>query len=151
MKSFTLLFVVIVFIDICHSSSGSGNLGSNDPSLGASTDEFSQGTSEAVSRFLAQSAHAKARGASCKKYPFVCRLRGSAGPHCCKNHCVNTFADKSNCGRCGKKCKHGQTCCGGQCVKLSFNTSHCGRCFNSSKSVKDVVKTPDLATYYETS
>ncbi|XP_031491037.1 protein GRIM REAPER-like [Nymphaea colorata] len=123
MKSFTLLFVVIVFIDICHSSYGSGNLGSNDASLGAASNE-------SISRLLAQSAHAKARGASCKKYPFVCRLRGSAGPDCCKSHCVNTFTDKSNCGRCGKKCKHGETCCGGQCVHLSFNKSHCGRCFN---------------------
>ncbi|XP_031491112.1 stigma-specific STIG1-like protein 1 [Nymphaea colorata] len=130
MKYFLLFFIVIVFVDVFHSAFGSSNLGSDDASARAATyPAFSRssGSDAITDRFLAE---ARSKGAGCKKYPFVCRLRGSAGPDCCGNSCVNTFTDRRNCGRCGKKCRHGETCCGGQCVNLSFNTSHCGRCFN---------------------
>ncbi|KAF3782977.1 GRIM REAPER protein [Nymphaea thermarum] len=133
MKSFTLPFAMIVFIGISHPAFGSSHLARDDASAGAAIDMSSNSTRiDAITdRFLAE---APTKSASCRKYPSVCRLRGSAGPDCCKNSCVNTFTDQSNCGRCGKKCKHGETCCGGQCVNLSFNASHCGRCFNKCSS-----------------
>ncbi|CAN6445636.1 unnamed protein product [Victoria cruziana] len=135
MKSLTLFLIVILFVrDICYSSYGSSDLGNYGASLGDAGNQPPSSSGEAIShlRFLGESSPTKA--GSCKNYPFICRLRGSAGPDCCKNSCVNTFTDQRNCSRCGKKCKHGETCCGGECVNLSVNTSHCGQCFNKCSS-----------------
>ncbi|OVA20455.1 Stigma-specific protein Stig1 [Macleaya cordata] len=67
---------------------------------------------------------------TCKKYPTICQAKGSPGPHCCKNKCVNVLKDRQNCGMCGKKCKHTDICCGGKCINPSFDKRHCGGCNN---------------------
>lgn len=68
---------------------------------------------------------------TCDKYPSVCQVKGSPGPHCCKKKCVNVLKDKLNCGKCGKKCKYSQMCCKGKCVNVMSSEKHCGRCGNS--------------------
>ena len=47
---------------------------------------------------------------------------------CCGGQCVDTQADESHCGACGRVCGAGQTCCKGRCVKLASDERHCGRC-----------------------
>lgn len=66
----------------------------------------------------------------CDKYPKICYIKGSAGPDCCKNKCVNFSTDSFNCGRCGKKCSFGKMCCEGKCVNPRTNKKHCGKCGN---------------------
>ncbi|CAN6445642.1 unnamed protein product [Victoria cruziana] len=125
MKDFIIFFIMILLVDISRSAFGSGNIDGWD-------DTYGRSSPDAISdRFLSE---VRSKDASCKNYPFICRLRGSSGPDCCKNSCVDVFADQRNCGRCGKKCKHGERCCGGECVNLNFSTSHCGRCFNKCGS-----------------
>ncbi|KAF8414125.1 hypothetical protein HHK36_002124 [Tetracentron sinense] len=67
---------------------------------------------------------------TCKKFPRICRAKGSPGPNCCKKKCVNVLTDHHNCGMCGKKCKYMEICCRGKCVNPSFNKRHCGGCNN---------------------
>ncbi|MCD7459162.1 hypothetical protein HAX54_040231 [Datura stramonium] len=67
---------------------------------------------------------------TCNKNPRICRAKGSPGPFCCKKKCVNVFADRQNCGYCGKKCRYNETCCRGQCVNTLFHKRHCGGCGN---------------------
>lgn len=67
---------------------------------------------------------------TCNKFPRVCRLKGSAGPDCCKKKCVNVKKDRLNCGMCGHKCKYNEMCCNGKCVNASFDRKHCGGCQN---------------------
>ncbi|WCJ32964.1 hypothetical protein M5689_014354 [Euphorbia peplus] len=69
----------------------------------------------------------------CNKLPTLCHARGSPGPNCCKNKCVNVLNDRNNCGQCGKKCKYSEICCHGNCVNPSFNKKHCGGCNNKCK------------------
>ncbi|KAK1368325.1 Stigma-specific protein Stig1 [Heracleum sosnowskyi] len=70
---------------------------------------------------------------TCNKFPRVCRLKGSAGPDCCKKKCVNIMKDRLNCGMCGLKCKYNEICCNGKCVNASFDKKHCGGCQNKCK------------------
>ncbi|CAB4278004.1 unnamed protein product [Prunus armeniaca] len=70
---------------------------------------------------------------TCKKFPRICRSKGSPGPSCCKKKCVNVLTDRLNCGRCGKKCRYNEVCCKGKCVNPSFNKGHCGGCNNRCK------------------
>ena len=70
------------------------------------------------------------RRLTCKKFPRICRAKGSPGPQCCTKKCVNILTDRHNCGKCGKKCKYNQICCKGKCVNPSFNPKHCGGCNN---------------------
>jgi hypothetical protein len=81
-----------------------------------------------TSRFLSQKT--RIPRLTCNKFPRICHAKGSPGPHCCKEKCVNTLTDRLNCGMCGKKCKYNETCCNGKCVNPSFNRRHCGGCNN---------------------
>ncbi|KAM3362674.1 protein GRIM REAPER-like [Capsicum galapagoense] len=67
---------------------------------------------------------------TCNKNPRICRAKGSPGPFCCKKKCVNVFADRHDCGICGKKCRYNETCCRGKCVNTMFHKRHCGGCGN---------------------
>ncbi|KAK7359807.1 hypothetical protein VNO77_01772 [Canavalia gladiata] len=67
---------------------------------------------------------------TCDKSPKICHIKGSAGPVCCNNKCVNVSTDTFNCGRCGKKCSFGKICCEGKCVNPRTNEKHCGKCGN---------------------
>ncbi|AES67904.1 STIG1-like protein [Medicago truncatula] len=67
---------------------------------------------------------------SCNKYPKICNIKGSPGPNCCNNNCVNFSIDMFNCGRCGKKCSFPKICCEGKCVNPRSNEKHCGKCGN---------------------
>ncbi|XP_058092302.1 stigma-specific STIG1-like protein 1 [Magnolia sinica] len=80
-----------------------------------------------ISRFLAQE---KPKTLKCWQNPDICLPRGSPGPSCCRNKCVNLITDRGNCGVCGKMCKYTEACCRGECVYLSFDKRHCGRCNN---------------------
>jgi len=71
---------------------------------------------------------------TCDKYPKICHIKGSAGPDCCKNKCVNFTIDMFNCGRCGKKCSFPKICCEGKCVNPRSNKKHCGKCGNKCES-----------------
>ncbi|KAK2394196.1 hypothetical protein QL285_056054 [Trifolium repens] len=71
---------------------------------------------------------------TCDKYPKVCLVKGSAGPDCCNNKCVNFTRDMFNCGRCGKKCSFPKICCEGKCVNPRSNKKHCGKCGNKCES-----------------
>ncbi|KAI4295945.1 hypothetical protein L6164_035938 [Bauhinia variegata] len=70
---------------------------------------------------------------TCDKFPKVCRLKSSKGPHCCKKKCVNVNTDKLNCGMCGYKCTYTEICCKGNCVNASFDKRHCGGCNHKCK------------------
>ncbi|KAI4298727.1 hypothetical protein L6164_032251 [Bauhinia variegata] len=97
--------------------------------LSATSSEESTSSLRGTSRFLAQE---KARSAlSCKKYPKVCQVNGSAGPDCCINKCVDLSKDRFNCGKCGKKCGYSKICCDGKCVNPMTNNKHCGKCGNN--------------------
>ncbi|KEH36913.1 putative stigma-specific protein Stig1 [Medicago truncatula] len=71
---------------------------------------------------------------TCDKYPKICHTKGSAGPDCCNNKCVNFTIDMFNCGRCGKKCSFPKICCEGKCVNPRSNKKHCGKCGNKCES-----------------
>ncbi|XP_027339697.1 stigma-specific STIG1-like protein 1 [Abrus precatorius] len=116
MKSLNTLFILalLMALAITLSATSSEN---EEPN-------FLRGTS----RFLSQK---KGRVAlACDKYPNICHIKGSAGPNCCNNKCVNFFTDSFNCGRCGKKCSFGKMCCDGKCVNPRTNEKHCGKCGN---------------------
>ena len=81
-----------------------------------------------TSRFLSQRSSRVAL--TCDKNPKVCHIKGSAGPDCCNNKCVDFSTDRSNCGRCGKKCSFAKICCEGKCVNPRTNEKHCGKCGN---------------------
>ncbi|KAI4295938.1 hypothetical protein L6164_035931 [Bauhinia variegata] len=93
------------------------------------TNENEESTSlRGTSRFLAQK---EARSSlTCDKYPKLCQVKGSAGPNCCNNKCVNLSTDILNCGKCGKKCGYSKICCDGKCVNPMTNEKHCGKCGN---------------------
>lgn len=84
-----------------------------------------------VSRFLAQSTRFSLM--RCNEYPRACRVKGSPGPDCCKNRCVNVAEDRFNCGRCGNKCKYSEICCKGKCLNPFTNKNNCGGCNNKCK------------------
>ncbi|CAN4083753.1 unnamed protein product [Withania somnifera] len=65
---------------------------------------------------------------TCSKKPKICLSKGSPGPFCCKNKCVNFVIDKENCGFCGKKCKFNEICCKGFCVNALFGKQYAGHC-----------------------
>ncbi|RDX65776.1 Stigma-specific STIG1-like protein 3, partial [Mucuna pruriens] len=67
---------------------------------------------------------------TCNNNPKICLIKGSAGPDCCSNKCINLSTDRLNCGRCGKKCSFGKICCEGKCVNPRTNEKHCGKCGN---------------------
>ncbi|KAK4360432.1 hypothetical protein RND71_019384 [Anisodus tanguticus] len=71
--------------------------------------------------------------ATCDKYPRVCATKGSRGPDCCKKQCVNVLNDRSNCGKCGNKCKYSEICCKGRCVNTYDDKRNCGKCNNACK------------------
>ncbi|KAF3651640.1 hypothetical protein CQW23_04849 [Capsicum baccatum] len=104
--------------------------------LNETDDESSSSIIRGVSRFLVHKSpyYYKSRiiqkRMTCNKNPRICRARGSPGPFCCKKKCVNVFADRQNCGFCGKKCRYNETCCRGQCVNTMFHERHCGGCNN---------------------
>ncbi|KAM3362675.1 stigma-specific STIG1-like protein 1 [Capsicum galapagoense] len=64
----------------------------------------------------------------CSKNPKICLAKGSPGPFCCKNKCVNFLVDKENCGLCGIKCKFNEICCKGFCVNALFGKKYAGHC-----------------------
>ena len=66
---------------------------------------------------------------TCDEYPSVCRARGSPGPDCCNNRCVNVKMDIFNCGTCGLRCQFPEICCNGECVNTMNDSSHCGSCY----------------------
>lgn len=65
---------------------------------------------------------------TCSKNPKICLAKGSPGPFCCKNKCMNFLMDKENCGFCGKKCNFNEICCRGFCVKTLFGKKYAGHC-----------------------
>ncbi|EEF32913.1 stigma-specific STIG1-like protein 1 [Ricinus communis] len=65
---------------------------------------------------------------TCNKFPWICNVKGSPGPYCCNNSCVNVLTDRLSCGACGKKCKYNQTCCNGKCINPTLDKRHCGGC-----------------------
>ncbi|KAL7591054.1 hypothetical protein Lser_V15G32035 [Lactuca serriola] len=88
------------------------------------------GSLRGANRFLAQ----QSRGLlKCNKNPRLCRVKGSAGPDCCKKKCVNVKTHKQNCGLCGKKCKNQEICCKGKCVNPLADKRNCGGCNNRCK------------------
>ncbi|KAL6128495.1 hypothetical protein ACLB2K_071850 [Fragaria x ananassa] len=69
----------------------------------------------------------------CSLKPGTCTTKGSPGPNCCNNRCVDMGTDKNNCGSCGKKCKITEICCKGHIVNPMTDNFNCGSCFNSCK------------------
>ena len=47
---------------------------------------------------------------------------------CCNHQCVDTSADKVNCGACGKTCENSNTCCSGACSDVTSDVNNCGGC-----------------------
>ena len=53
----------------------------------------------------------------------------SIGLTYCDGECVNTTADKENCGSCGNVCQSPAfACCSGKCVNLNDDNANCGTC-----------------------
>src|SRR5688572_24312852 len=86
--------------------------------------------------------------ASCSQDPQPAGDNGDGNGTCavpnqvCNGACVNTSADATNCGTCGRACVVGESCqagqcvrscapqvdCGGQCADTTSNSLHCGGC-----------------------
>ncbi|KAK7303335.1 hypothetical protein RJT34_14238 [Clitoria ternatea] len=109
MKSLETLFVLALIMALAISA----------------TSDSETNSMRGTSRFLGRVAMT-----SCEKYPKICHMKGSGGPDCCNNKCVNFSTDRFNCGRCGKKCSFGKMCCDGKCVNPRTNEKHCGKCGN---------------------
>ncbi|KAI4295943.1 hypothetical protein L6164_035936 [Bauhinia variegata] len=126
MKTFKTLFLFAMLMALVITLSSATS--SEEEEL-PNTNENEEPTSlRGTSRFLAQK---KARSAlTCDKYPKLCHVKGSAGPDCCNNKCVNLSTDRFNCGKCGKKCGYSKICCDGKCVNPMTNEKHCGKCGN---------------------
>ena len=137
MKLIKLFFILmIVFADfmICTNASLTPNHEQEDDSddLDHQHDDQESSSSDQiheVKRFFWLKKQTKRRP-TCKKFPQICRAKGSPGPKCCKKKCVDLLRDRHNCGKCGKKCKYNRICCNGKCVNPSFNKKHCGGCNN---------------------
>ncbi|KAG5620692.1 hypothetical protein AABB24_002830 [Solanum stoloniferum] len=124
MNSFKFLFVILLSISIIIALFPS--LSSQELHLEGLDASYSRGKTSFLSpkqRYVA----------TCDKYPRVCAAKGSRGPDCCKKQCVNVFNDRSNCGKCGNKCKYSEICCQGWCVNIYVNKKHCGKCNNVCK------------------
>ncbi|CAN4078391.1 unnamed protein product [Withania somnifera] len=122
MKSFTFLLVLLLSIAI---TTLFPSLSSSQESvLDEKFDPAYQGENVSLRR---------SNMYTCNKYPRVCAAKGSRGPDCCGNKCVNVMTDRFNCRKCGKKCGYSETCCEGWCVNTYFNKRHCGKCNNSCK------------------
>ncbi|KAL3377564.1 hypothetical protein AABB24_003796 [Solanum stoloniferum] len=138
MASFTILSVASSSVDKLEEKMSVKNnhmVESFEVSLNE-TDESSSSI-QGVSRFLGhkspyyyKSKIIQKRMNTCNKNPRICRAKGSPGPFCCNKKCVNVFADRQNCGYCGRKCRYNETCCNGQCVNTLFHKRHCGGCGN---------------------
>ncbi|KAJ1428715.1 Stigma-specific protein Stig1 [Sesbania bispinosa] len=98
--------------------------------LSATSEEPVANSLRGTNRFLSQKNNHRSAALTCDKYPKICHIKGSVGPDCCNNKCVNFTTDRFNCGRCGKKCSFGKICCEGKCVNPRTNEKHCGRCGN---------------------
>ncbi|KAL4370377.1 hypothetical protein HN51_014870 [Arachis hypogaea] len=86
-----------------------------------------------TSRFLSQ--RSSKATLTCDRNPKVCySIRGSGGPNCCNNKCVDFNTDELNCGKCGKKCGYSKICCEGKCINPKTNEKHCGKCGNKCNS-----------------
>lgn len=117
-KTFFLLALLIMALAITLSATSFENEEPNSP----------RGTNRLFSKTY------KRVSVTCDKYPKVCSMKGSVGPDCCNNKCVNFSMDSSNCGRCGKKCGFAKICCEGKCVNPRTNEKHCGKCGNKCNS-----------------
>ncbi|KDP20713.1 hypothetical protein JCGZ_21184 [Jatropha curcas] len=138
LKIFLLVAMLMAFAAIALSSQEESFVDDNDDTLDENSDipwpENQQTTPTSLrgitNRFLAQ---ASREAMTCDNYPRVCRAKGSPGPDCCKKKCVNVATDKTNCGKCGRKCKYPEICCKGACVNPMSNKKHCGGCNNKCK------------------
>ncbi|KAI4295936.1 hypothetical protein L6164_035929 [Bauhinia variegata] len=131
MKTFKTLFLLAMLMALVITLSSANSSDEN-------TNENEEPTSlRGTSRFLAQK---KARSSlKCEKYPKLCQVKGSAGPDCCNNKCVNLSTDRFNCGKCGKKCGYSKICCVGKCVNPMNNEKHCGKCGNKCNKASSCV------------
>lgn len=95
-------------------------------------DTQTRGSLSETSRVLLGSGQIRISAAkmTCDKYPRVCRAKGSPGRDCCKKRCVDTWADRVNCGACGKRCGFWEICCKGKCVNPKSDRTNCGACSN---------------------
>ena len=129
MKSLKILFLLTMLAALAITlSKGEFVPNTNDDSeADVSASEVEEPTSfHGPSRFLG---HVTGRDViTCRRNPRLCYLKGSPGPDCCKNKCVNLLTDAFNCGRCGKKCSYKKICCVGKCVNPMTNEKHCGKC-----------------------
>ncbi|XP_010533795.1 PREDICTED: stigma-specific STIG1-like protein 1 [Tarenaya hassleriana] len=138
MKTFTIShsLVVLIMAFAIATATLSQNLPFDEANTDTTTGQEVPVSSSHAGRFLS-SRNDKYRvvGAmmTCDRYPKVCRLKGSPGRECCRKRCVDVRSDRSNCGKCGKKCGYSEICCKGKCVNPMFDKKHCGVCFNKCK------------------
>ena len=128
---FTLFATVAIFELAASNSDGSADYLGEQSDIALPEIKKSSASLRGLSRLLAQ--QNLIANMTCDKFPRVCRLKGSAGPDCCKKKCVNVKKDRLNCGMCGYKCKYSEICCKGNCVNASFDKRNCGGCNNKCK------------------
>lgn len=139
MNNLKLFFVSVVLATMCVTFTYASlhqkdlhNVDTDDLIMPSELEETSFGSSLRRFRRFRGQKHLPA-SYTCNKFPRVCRLKGSAGPDCCKKKCVSIKKDRLNCGMCGHKCKYNEICCNGRCVNASFDRKHCGGCQNKCK------------------
>ncbi|KAB1215168.1 hypothetical protein CJ030_MR4G001388 [Morella rubra] len=132
MKLIQLFLTVIIFMDIflwiAALPQGVENEHSSYDQVPSGNKELLSSSSVGMGRFISHKRSRIPRLMACNKIPRICRVKGSPGPHCCNNKCVNVSTDRLNCGMCGKKCQYNKICCDGKCVNPSVNGKHCGGC-----------------------
>ncbi|KAF8409586.1 hypothetical protein HHK36_005664 [Tetracentron sinense] len=101
--------------------------------------------SKRVTRFLA--AESPRAADHCHKNNTICSAKGSQGPTCCNNKCVDLETDHHYCGDCKNMCEYTETCCGGECVELAFDKRHCGECNNKCGAFPDWGFNDDQSNY----
>ncbi|CAN4078390.1 unnamed protein product [Withania somnifera] len=134
MKNLTLFFVVAIFMafqTMLKEDEDKNNIAEAVKDTQETTLKETTSNSIVKEKIHFWKIHEKVFGKNiipCRKDPKICLAKGSPGPFCCKNKCMNFLGDKENCGFCGKKCKFNEICCKGFCLNAMLGKKYAGHC-----------------------